>query len=290
MLHIGIQSFSSCITLESVDLRSTCINKIGAGSFEGCTNLSTVHLPTTTKSLGVSCFCGCERIAHLDLQATSIETIEEFAFQHCVNLKAISLPKTVRYIGYGCFGSCTELECLNFQETSIEKVGMGAFRNCTSLPTIVGFSSHHQEGLQENMDDDEILRYHSYMKLPVTLVEVGENAFSNCPKLKHSIDNARIHYVCDINHGGRRFLQRHHRHENDDDGNANESAVGKVYYSSLWPLILYRAMNNMKLPKQRICCPHGEYPSSYTRADPLQRRASVAFYLLIHGVTADLQS
>lgn len=284
--RIGKCSFYSCTALEIVDLRATCVNEIDEGAFEYCSDLTTIHLPTTLELIGKDAFFCCEKLSSLDLQVTSIKQIGDRAFVNCIDLKTISFPKTLRYIGKYSFCHCNKLECMSLDKTSIEKIGNCAFFNCTNLATVVGVSANQKER-QETMDD---ISFHcnDYMKLPASLVQIGRRAFFQCPSLKVNIDNNSFHYVCDINRGGRRFLQRHHHHHRQDSDGKVNGYVGKTYYSSLWPLILSRILHELELPQDEICPNNGNL-SLYTKAGPLQRRASVVFYLMVHGITADLQ-
>lgn len=296
MSQIREQSFHLCDSLEILDIRDACIKEIGTNAFYYCRNLTTICFPKTTRCIGEYSFSRCQKLSTLELQATSIESIGDEAFSHCYDVKTIKFPKTLQSIGKECFRNCTELVFMNLHETSIERMGNGVFMHCKNLKTVFGLSTTNQEDdydkiQQEIMDDGTIPRYDDiYMQLPASLVEIGKDCFSYCPKLKRRIDNNRIHYICDINRGGRRFIKwKYHNNVDSKNDDTNKDYVGKVYYRSLWPLILHRVVHEVKLP-QHIICSNGDNLSLYVYANPFERRVSIIFYLLIHGLVADLQA
>ena len=72
------EAFAGCTGLESATL---CASWIGVGTFEGCTNLSSVSFPYAADiSLEKACFFGC------------------------TGLKSVTLPSNAGYIGYYAFG------------------------------------------------------------------------------------------------------------------------------------------------------------------------------------------
>ena len=74
-------------------------------SFQGCSNLFEIILPST------------------------IDTIGTFAFAHCSKLKRIILPKDLVCIGNDAFYECTSLSDINIPD-KIEYIGVGAFYKC----------------------------------------------------------------------------------------------------------------------------------------------------------------
>ena len=67
----------------------------------------------------------------------------------------------------------------------------------------------------------------------------------------------------------------------------NHDDYDRSYPSSLWPYILYRIMNKMKLPKQQIHSYRANANIRYTYRNDVWR-ASVAYYMMIHGAAMDI--
>ncbi len=93
------------------------------GGFEGCSNLSSIVLPSTAK------------------------IIQTFAFEECTSLKTLVIPNSVMYIGQRSFAGCTGLTSIEIPNSVIElgrierdngtEVGGGTFENCSNLRTVV---------------------------------------------------------------------------------------------------------------------------------------------------------
>jgi len=122
----------------------------GNGEFQGCTNLTSVKLPSiTVNSIDLTgLFRGCSKLTSADLSPISTQSIT--AIQHIFRgnsvIKEITLPSG-SYSGSAtyAFASCTKLETLNISGTAdwsgITSFGSGsngAFYNCTKLENIMG--------------------------------------------------------------------------------------------------------------------------------------------------------
>ena len=120
--------------------------------------------------------------------------------------------------------------------------------------------------------------------LPISVEEVGEYTFARCPNLSSDIFNTTlIHYSCDLARGGRRYIMR------DDDGNHNQ----KLYPSGLWPIILYRTLNEIELPNHVISTRKNDDDPAYTRngrTDTILRRTGIVYVLLVQGIVPDISS
>ena len=172
----GYGVFKNCSSLVSVDFsRSTFEGVSGSttvanGSFNGCSNLVTVILPTTCTWFGSNTFYGCTKLktvrsgntpaGELNLpnltgtlntgafyntaieKITSLGTIttlsgtastgEQGVFKNCTKLTSVVLPNTLTTIQIGVFHGCTNLETINFP-TSITSIGARAFQNDTKM-------------------------------------------------------------------------------------------------------------------------------------------------------------
>ena len=177
----------------------------------------------------------------------------------------------MKEIGNQCFEHCKELVAINLHETCVESIGASAFLGCVQLTTL-NHSSNSRDvtGKYLNVAND------SGIVFPLSMVKFGDYIFQDCIMLPDEIDANMVHYTCDLNRGGKRFLHRNH-----DD-------YDRSYPSSLWPYIFYRIMNQMELPKHNIIYFHvGGSNYLYTDRDSF-RRASVAYHMMIHGAAMDV--
>lgn len=85
-------TFSNCTQLGSVHLPST-ITRIGEGAFEQCTSLTAVDLPAGLTEIGGSCFAWCSSLATIDLPA-GLTRIDGAAF-HATGLTEFTIPAGV---------------------------------------------------------------------------------------------------------------------------------------------------------------------------------------------------
>ena len=93
--HIGKKSFCHCTALTNVDFGTTNIETIDCDAFLGCTKLTTIRLPSTTKYIKNQCFRECTSLTTIDgLESTCVEIIGDRAFLRCPNLITVNLPAT----------------------------------------------------------------------------------------------------------------------------------------------------------------------------------------------------
>lgn len=280
--EVGICCFLDCIQLVSVDLRPTSVRKIGSSAFCGCTSLKEIHFSDTTEMIG------------------------SLAFRDCRNLTRIDFPASVREIDVGSFLMCSGLTSIYFQpESSLQIIGDRAFGMCSNLQN-VNFATVDNK-LEKGEGNDFVLErigdiFGHCTSLPPSLEKVGRRAFGQCSKLFGSdFDADTIHFECDLNRGGRKFLARHvnnsrkesGKDRKDDLGSANNGGLleEKEYPPSLWPLIIHRIVYDMEFPKYNFeTYDHfSRNIRTYTSSAPI-RRASVVYLLMVHGVAMDLAS
>ena len=124
---------------------------IGASAFSSCSNLLTVELPNSVKTLGYRAFYFCSKITAITLP-DALETIGEQAFSSCSKLTSIDIPNTVTAIGESAFSACSLLESIVIPN-SMTTIEIALFYNCTKLATV---------------------------ELPNTITSIGASAFSYC--------------------------------------------------------------------------------------------------------------
>ena len=156
-------AFMNCSMIKEINLANTITN-IGDKSFENCTGLSQIKIPSS--AVAVRGFNGCTglRSVHTDdLAAWSsadfdsgplvyahnlyykgelvqnlvipdgVVNIGTFAFKDCTSIHSVTLPNSLKSIGYGAFESCVNLSGEVKIPDSVTSVNNRAFAKCTRL-------------------------------------------------------------------------------------------------------------------------------------------------------------
>ena len=145
---VGVEAFSQCSALTSINLENTKV--IEERAFSGCSSLDNIDLSNCTM-IKNEAFKDCEGLTAVDL--SSIESnLNSSAFSGCTGLTSVVFPDEPLAVNDYAFDGCTSLSSANFE--NITYIGAYAFRN-------TGFTS---------LD----VRYVSYFSI---------GAFSNCTSL-----------------------------------------------------------------------------------------------------------
>ena len=147
--------------------------EIGAGAFQGRTELTAITIGKNVKSIGDSAFDGCTKLATVTFTdgGTAELTIGDYAFQSCNVLSAISLPTRLRSIGANAFASCGKIETVALPE-GLTKIGQAAFLDCFSLTSV---------SLPSTLEEIQL----ATVSTAIGGSDIGAcNLFRRCPKLE----------------------------------------------------------------------------------------------------------
>ena len=136
---IGDEAFGSCSGLSSVNFNAENCTSMGKGSysvFEYCSNLKTINI------------------------GNSVKTIPNYAFRDCTGLTSITIPNSVTSIGYWAFRKCTGLTSITIPN-SVTSIGERAFEDCTGLTSVtipnsvtsIGYNPLYNTGWYKNQPD-----------------------------------------------------------------------------------------------------------------------------------------
>lgn len=137
--RIPDHAFFHCTSLRNIVIPEG-VTGIGASdvsigeSFEGCTALASVSLPSTLKYIAQESFSYCESLREIKLPY-GIEDIGYHAFWYCGGLSGISIPDSVSFLGAGAFDNCGALTSAVLSSSVTELRG-DLFRNCANLTSI----------------------------------------------------------------------------------------------------------------------------------------------------------
>ena len=148
---------------------------IRAGAFEGCENITNIHMLDGILAIEDGAFAGCTSLESIEMPPSLIR-LGDGVFEGCTSLESISLPVTLKKMGNEVFKDCTSLEKVSFapevdqkpqedkktkaadtEQPCLQKIGERAFENCIALKNI---------------------------ELPNSLREIGSGAFAGCKSLR----------------------------------------------------------------------------------------------------------
>ena len=176
------------------------IKSLDAYTFYECKNLVRVELPDNLILIGDYVFYGCEKLNSIKLP-NSLKKIGDSAFDNCFNLTSITIPEGITSIGKYTFSECRQLSSITFPN-NLKTIEEGAFEYCqnlkrlnfpNSLTEIKTKAFQYCSGLTELNFPEGILEIGKLaflgcsniekLEIPAELEFIGEKAFAECSKL-----------------------------------------------------------------------------------------------------------
>ena len=105
------------------------ISRIANSTFQNCTTLTTITIPSSVSSIGDYAFSGCKYLEEVNLPLSLYE-IGNYAFQNCSKIKEMNIPDSVCDIGSSAFYNCRSIHTITIG-SGITSIGSDAFYNCT---------------------------------------------------------------------------------------------------------------------------------------------------------------
>ncbi len=131
--HIAANAFQGCANLSNIHIPNS-VTSIGENAFSRCTGLTIVTLPNSAKNLGFNLFYACTGLTSVTLPNT-ITSIPAQFFYGCQALSSITIPNTVETIFTNAFHNCKSLTSVNIP-AKVKAIGYNAFSGCTDLTDI----------------------------------------------------------------------------------------------------------------------------------------------------------
>ena len=178
----GTGSFQGCTSLQSVDLPSlTTIS--GSNSFYRCTSLQSVDLPSLTEISGSSAFRDCTSLQSVNLPSLTTISGSNNMFYGCNSLQSVDLPSltTTGKENYNIFRECTSLQSLNLSSITYFYDSKG-FTNCNKLIRII-----IKQGTDFSLFFSTWNPTEALLTTSTSLVDEGESFASNREKLLYNI-------------------------------------------------------------------------------------------------------
>ena len=182
---INTSAFEKATQMTSITIPNS-IKSIGARAFKGCIKLTgivnsegvtQIIIPASVTNIGDSAFEGCTSLSSIYLPI-SVKTIGTDVFKGCTNLNSITIPNKVTTLGDGVFENCTSLTSVTIP-TSVTSIGDNAFKGCSNLNsiTIPNKVTTLGDGVFENCTSL------TSVTIPTSVKTIGSNAFKGCTNL-----------------------------------------------------------------------------------------------------------
>ena len=100
---------------------SPSVSEVGYAAFQNCKQLKDVVLNERLQKIGKGTFLGCSSLERIRFPS-SISEVGDYAFQNCKQLKDVVLNEGLQKIGKGAFSKCSSLEESDFLLISLRLV------------------------------------------------------------------------------------------------------------------------------------------------------------------------
>ena len=173
---IGRMAFYGCSNLTSISIPSS-VTTIGASAFAGCSSLTSISIPKDVISMEENVFADCSGLTSIIIP-DDMKSISEGMLKGCSSLTAVTIPNSVTSIGREAFYGCSGLTSITIP-SGVKSIGDYAFENCKTLTTITipdGISTIGREMFSGCSGLTSI-------NLPNSVITIRDYAFAGCSGL-----------------------------------------------------------------------------------------------------------
>jgi len=172
---IGNNAFQYCSDITSVTIPNS-VKSIGNNAFQGC-HMTSVTIPNSVTSIGVDAFSNCSGLTSVTI-GNSVTSIGVRAFSTCTSLTSVTIPNSVTSIGGYAFGGCTGLTSVTIGNSVTSIVGQ-VFQGCTGLTSVTIGNSVTSIGDRAFQNCTSL----TSVTIPNSVTNIESEAFSNCSGL-----------------------------------------------------------------------------------------------------------
>ena len=104
-LNNGYSACYSGVVVIPEEIAGRKVTSIGGSAFMGCTNLTSVTIPSNVTTIGSQAFGNCRSLTSITIP-NSVTDIGDVAFHGCNGLTSVTIPNSVTNIGGGAFWDC----------------------------------------------------------------------------------------------------------------------------------------------------------------------------------------
>ena len=184
---IGEKTFMGCSELTSVTI-PTSVTSIGREAFEGCNGLTSLTLPNGLTSIGEYAFWSCNKVTSLIIP-NSVTEIGEYAFGDC-GFTSVTIPNGVTSINRGTFYCCNNLSSVTIPN-SVNEISSEVFMNCHKLKEITIPNSVTSIGSEAFAGCTSL----TSVTIPNSETSIGYRTFSGCSSLTSVVIPNSVTYI-----------------------------------------------------------------------------------------------
>ena len=187
VLYIGKHLIDTKNTLSgNYQIKSGTLT-IAGKAFSGCTNLTSVAIPSSVVSIGDEAFRGCTGLTNI-IVPNGVTSIGDYAFSGCWGLTSITIPDSVISIGYAAFSDCWGLISIKVDESNTKYCSK---ENCLiereSRTLILGCKNSviPSDGSVTHIGDYAFdgCSGLTFITIPDSVTNIGKHSFSHCTGL-----------------------------------------------------------------------------------------------------------
>ena len=181
------------------------VQVIGKRAFASCVNLHEITLPASIVSIGRYAFADCSSLEQIEVPE-GVRYIDEGTFSGCTGMQYAKLPNSVIGVGPRAFEACTGLKGIELSD-NIMSCSAKAFPG-TGRILLTNRTYRDFNGMVVNTSNNMLLFYRgeetdvaipaevkgigdyaffgtsvASVKIPNTVISIGELAFAQCPNL-----------------------------------------------------------------------------------------------------------
>ena len=185
---LGQYAFSGCTSITQITLPTT-VTLIDDGCFSSCSSLQTINInQLSITTLHWSCFSDCTSLNGVQIP-TTVTTIENYCFENCSSWSGtLTLPSNLTYIGGWAFNNCSSLTGTLVLPSKITSIGSSAFSGCSGFDSLILFYCNItiiQDYTFKNCSSiGSSVTITSSVTIPSSVTSIGYQAFYGCKQIK----------------------------------------------------------------------------------------------------------
>lgn len=166
--------------ITSVILPST-VKTIGKNAFYACTSIKSIDVPESVTAIQSGAFCFCTSLESIKLPSKLTGSLGDIMFWGCYNLESVNIPEGITSIGRWVFYDCRKLTEIEIP-AAVKSIDKESFEQCISLEkvTFAEGSQCASLGQQVFWNDSKLTQ----IVFPDALSFIGVEAFRNCSALE----------------------------------------------------------------------------------------------------------
>ena len=166
------------------------VTSIGNEVFFGCSELTSIEIPSSVTSIGNFAFSGCSGLTGIEIPS-SVTSIGDIAFWFCSGLRSKERrggKKSVTSIWYDAFSCCSGLTGIEIP-SSVTMIGEAAFSGCSRLTSINVEAGNEVYDSRDNCNaiikkaTNTLIQGCKNTKIPSSVTSIGNYAFYDCSGL-----------------------------------------------------------------------------------------------------------